>query len=417
MNGVWTVTKREYLTRVRTRWFVFSTLAVPTLFAGFIAIQVAMGQQSRTAARTVALVDRTGVLAERVTANLEAGSFTVADRFGEEEVEADLRRRVEEGELGGYLVLDEETLRSGRVVYRSDDTPGTLTGFSLHQAVVRAALEARLGESGTNGADALASGGELDVRLFDEAEDAAARREAGTMIGFVGAMILYFVILIYGIAVMRSVLEEKTSRVVEVVVSAIRPWQLMLGKLFGVGSVGLTQLAIWMGCLVLLGLFALPSVLAVRPELVELEAVWNALRGSAVILLFLAFFVAGYFLYSSLYAAVGAMCSTEEETQQAQFPVTMLVVVPVFLMPRVVDDPESTFAVITSLVPFFSPVLMFVRAAMGAAPWWQVVLAMGLMAATTLLVIRVAGRIYRVGILMQGKRPTFPELVRWMRQA
>ncbi len=419
MSSVWTVVKREYLTRVRTRWFLISTLAVPLLMAGLIAGQVVMGQRSQRQSRTVAIIDRTGRLGEIVAGNLEGGAFTVAATYGGDADEAELRARVEDGEIGSYIVLDDETLLRGRAVLRSRTQPGTLTRFNIQQAVVRAALAERLGErAGSNETEGLAAGGSLDVLLLEEEDGVdGASRAAGIGVALAGAMILYFVILVYGIAVMRSVLEEKTSKVVEVVVSAIRPWHLMLGKLIGVGSVGLTQVAVWLGFLLLLGFLALPAVLAARPELLELQAVWDVLRGSGALFLFLGFFIGGYFLYASLYTAVGAMCSSEEEAQQAQMPVTILVVIPVILMTRMADNPETLSAVVLSLVPFFAPVLMFARAAMGAAPAWQIALSAVLIVATTIGVVWVAGRIYRVGILMQGKRPTLPELFRWIREA
>lgn len=418
MRNIWTVAKREYLTRVKTRWFLFASLAVPVLMGAFIGSQILLGQRSQEAARTLVVVDETGVLAAAVSETLEAGSFTVREQRSSLGNEAELQRSVEEKEIGGYLLLDGETLASGRAVYRSDDPPGTLTGFSIQQSVSRAVLEVRLSQQGNaEQARALARGGELEVRLFDEADDAEASRRAGLLIAFIGSMLLYFVILIYGVAVMRSVLEEKTSRVVEVVISAIRPRELLMGKLLGVGSVGLTQIAIWVGFVAVLGLFGLPALLAANPEMVEMEAVWNLLRGSGVLILFLWFFVAGYFLYSALYAAVGAMCSSEEETQQAQLPVTMLVVVPVLVMTQIADSPDALSSVLLSLFPFFSPILMFARVAQGGVPMWQIVLSAGLMIVTTVGMIWLAGRIYKVGILMQGKRPSVPELWRWIRQA
>jgi ABC-2 type transport system permease protein len=225
------------------------------------------------------------------------------------------------------------------------------------------------------------------------------------------------VILLYSVAVMRATLEEKTSRVVEVVISSMKPWHLMLGKILGVGSVGLTQMAVWALSAGLIFSMGLPAMISARPELAQLADLKTLAPGAGLLVLFVAFFLFGFFLFSSMYAAVGAMCSTDEEAQQAQFPVTLLIIVPIMFMTPVMNDPTSAMAVGMSLFPFFSPILMFARAAGGAAPAWQVGLSFVLMAVTIVAVAWVAGRIYKVGILMAGKRPTLPELVRWVREA
>ena len=203
----------------------------------------------------------------------------------------------------------------------------------------------------------------------------------------------------------------------EVILSSMRPWQLMLGKIVGVGAVGLTQLAVWAGVAALALATALPAALRARPELGQIAQLRSLLPDPSFFLYFVVFFLGGYFIYSALYAAVGAMCNSDEEAQQAQFPVMVLIIVPVFALVGVIEHPAAPASVVLSLVPFFSPFLMFARAASGVAPPWQIALSIVLMALTVLGVAWVAGRIYRVGILMTGKRPTVRELWRWLREA
>jgi ABC-2 type transport system permease protein len=191
----------------------------------------------------------------------------------------------------------------------------------------------------------------------------------------------------------------------------------MLGKILGVGSVGLTQLAVWVVFGALSLTMGLPALVAARPDMLDPESIAAALPGAGLSALFVGLFLGGYFLYSGLYAAVGAMCSTEEEAQQAQFPVVMLLIVPIMFLMPIIENPNSPMAVGASLVPFFSPVLMYARAATGAVPLWQIILALALLVVGIWAVAWVAGRIYRVGILMQGKRPTLPELWHWIRVA
>jgi len=416
MKSLFPVIKREYLQRVRSRWFVFGTVVAPVFLVGMMGIPVLLETRSEEARRNIALVDETGVLGRRVAPRLEEAGFTV--RPADAGSEATLRSEVLGGELGGFLVLREEALTRGRVEYQGREGPGTMRGLTIRSIVAQAAIEARLAQAGRDvDLEAVLSGGELRVIRLESEGGGASESDPQFVAAFAGAMLLYVVILMYAVAVMRATLEEKTSRIVEILISSVRPSELMLGKILGVGSVGLTQLAIWLLFGVLALTAGLPALVAARPELLNPEELTQVLPGTGLALLFLGLFLGGYFLYAALYAAVGAMCSTEEEAQQAQFPVVLLLVLPVMFLMPVIENPNSPLAVGTSLVPFFSPVLMYARAATGAVPAWQVIVALVLLVAGVWGGGWLAGRIYRVGILMQGKRPTLPELLRWVRAA
>ncbi|GMR13393.1 MAG: ABC transporter permease [Gemmatimonadota bacterium] len=416
MRSVYVVLRREYLYRVRNRWFIIGTFALPAFFVGFIAITAIAEGRRANRDREIPIVDQTNVLYDLVAGRLDSG-FEPERVAATAEALEEVAGRAREGSISGYLVLDDETLASGRATFHGKTAPRALSRIRMQQAVVRSALEVRLRAAGSGAeVEDLLSGGAIDFEtVSDEAPEEGAR-EAGVAAGFAAAMILYFVILLYGAMVMRSVLEEKTSRVVEVVLSSLRPWELMLGKILGVGAVGLTQIAIW-ALTAALGLtVGLPFLIAFRPELANVRELLQYLPAVGGLVLFLAFFILGYLLFSSLYAAVAAMCSTMEEAQQTQLPVTMLVVLPIFFISSIMEDPNSTLSTVLSLVPFFSPILMLPRY-LGGAPLWQAGLSLVLIAVTTVGVAWVAGRIYRVGILMQGKRPTLPELWRWVKEA
>lgn len=413
MRNVWAVIKREYLQRVRSRWFIFATVGGPVLLLAATLFPLWYGAQEDEAERRVAVVDETGVLGESVARLLEEGGLTVVPVAEGEGGLAELAGRVAGNEMSGYLLLDQETLRSGSATWVGGRAPSPLQALSFRQAVVSAALEVQLSGRDVD-ATALLSGGELDVQVLGAEPEAG---EGTFILGFAGAFLLYMVILLYAVSVMRATLEEKTSRVVEVIVSAMKPWHLMLGKILGVGAVGLTQLAVWVLAAVLMVGSGIPMLVATRPELGGLAELEGVLPGPGLVVAFVALFLFGYFLYSGLYAAVGAMCNTDEEAQQAQLPVMVLVVVPMVVLPPVMDAPASTLATVLSLVPFFTPVLLWPRMAAGAAAPWEVALAFLLMGLTVVGVAWVAGRIYRVGILMAGKRPTLPELWRWIREA
>ncbi len=417
MRIVIAVVRREYLQRVRNKWFILSTIGFPLFMIAVMAIPIIMEARSEAREGVIAIVDQTGVLYDDVVSDL-GESFEVERVPYTGEVIQSLEGRIAAGEIAGFLLLGDETLQAGKAVFRGAETPGTVRRLRLQRAVVQSVLRHRLGGtlSEADGLDELLSGGSIDYLSLRESDLEDGEREAGMIAGFAGALMLYMVILLYGVQVMRAVLEEKTTRIVEIIISTVKPWQLMLGKILGVGAVGLTQLAIWVLSMALLLTFGLPYLVAARPELLEIKTLVELLPVGGGVVLFVAFFVMGYFLYSSLYAAVAAMCSSDDEAQQSQIPVTMLLVIPIMFLAPVMESPNGALATWLSLVPFFAPVLMFPRY-IGGAPLWQVGLSLVLVALTVLAVAWVAGRIYRVGILMQGKRPTLPELIRWVRQS
>lgn len=414
MGIVWAVIKREYLQRVRSRWFVIATIGAPVLFLGLMAAPVLVAGSEEKGDRTLAVIDRTGVLFDGLAARMEEGGFVV--EWAEDRQRDRLEARMESGELSGYLILDDATLSRGDVVFRTRKTPSPLRILSLKQLVAQSAVEVRLGGDRAD-VRALLQGGALDVQLTGDAGVEAGMDDPRFLAAYVGAFILYMTLLFYAVAVMRSVLEEKTSRIVEVILSSMRPFQLMLGKILGVGAVGLTQFAIWIAFVSLVALTGLPALVMSQPGLLSLESIQEYIPGLGLPALFILFFLGGYFIYSGLFAAVGAMCNSDEEAQQAQFPVILLLVVPVIFVTGVIQNPTTPLSVGLSFVPFFTPILMFARVAVGAAAPWEIALAVVLMAITVLAVAWVAGRIYRVGILMAGKRPTLPELWRWVREA
>jgi ABC-2 type transport system permease protein len=391
-NPVISVIRREYLQRVRSRWFLFTTLGLPVLMLALVMVPVLMGERDARRERHLAIVDETGLLFDIVAPRLASAGYTL-DTLTHGVAPRDLNVRVVDGDLGGYLWLDQETLSIGRARFVVNESPSPIRRFTVGQIVARSALDARL--AGTDAAADLAAlleESELDVQTLGG--DGIDDDMPAFLRAFTGTFFLYFVIFFYGIAVLRSVLEEKTGRIVEVIVSSMKPWQLMLGKILGVGAVGLTQLGVWLGSAAVMMLLAAPSAAAFLPEGTSLSDLQELLPDLRLLVVFASLFLAGYFLYAGLFAAVGAMCSTEEEAQQAQFPVMMLLVAPFVMVTAAIQSPHAPLWVGLSLVPFFSPILMYARAAAGAA-----------------------GRIYKVGILMQGKRPTLPELVRWVREA
>ncbi len=248
---------------------------------------------------------------------------------------------------------------------------------------------------------------ELDTVHITKGHEGASGM-AVFLAGFFMVMLLYVNVLIYGISVMRSIIEEKNSRILEVLLSSVTAKELLAGKILGVGAVGLTQIVIW---LVMSALVSTPGIVAAKSYLSNVHIPVSAMAWFGV------FFLLGYFLYSTMYAGLGAMVNSDQEAQQMQWPAMLPIVLSIFLAGPVMQQPDSQIAVWLSLVPFFAPILMFIRVMAGQPPAWQLVLCLALMLVTIYGLLVLSSRIYRVGILMYGKRPTLAELRRWLKYA
>lgn len=415
---VGTVIAREYLQRVMTKSFIFSTIGTPILVVGIFGLSAYFAASSGgSSEQGLAIVDRSGVLSAPITSTLENVGFRIEIVAPDTDAEAELEGRLRDASLRAILLLGPETLETGEARLRASDPPSALRRIAIQQAVSQAAVSERLAgrEDGASLQQLLAGGGVRLERLEGEAAEDGLDEVAGMAVGFIGAFLLYMVLLIYGAMLLRAVLEEKTGRIVEVILASMRPSQLLLGKIVGVGAVGLTQVGIWFAIAGLALGAGLPFVMGMLPEAIPELDVASLLPSIGVVGFFGICFVLGYFLFASMFAAIGSMVSSEEEAQQLQAPVMLLVIVPVlFLMPTL-ENPTATWSIWVSFFPFFTPILMFARFAVGAAPVWQAALSVVLMVATLFGVAFVAGRIYRTGVLMQGKRPTLPEIWRWVR--
>jgi ABC-2 type transport system permease protein len=307
-----------------------------------------------------------------------------------------------------YLVLRPGVLDDKEPEYYARN----ISDFSisaLRQAVSAAISERRLVRAGFEPKKITDYTKPVDMKRFKITASGESRQDAreGFMVAFILLFFLYMSVLFYGIFVMRGVVEEKQSRIIELIVSSVKPVQMMMGKLVGIGLVGLTQIGIWAGSAALLSMFG-ASMLAGRGVSIPDIPV-------SLLVYFVAFFVLGYFLYATLYAMVGAIVSSEEDVQQVQLPVTLLLVVPMMIFSMVMANPNSPSSIALSMIPFFAPTLMMLRIAVINPPAWQVLSSMAIMLATTVGSVWVAAKIYRVGILMHGKRPSIAELGRWLR--
>jgi ABC-2 type transport system permease protein len=417
--GPWSiVARREYTEGVRSRWFVLSTILGPLLLGGLMVMSITLQLRGSGKAVRVAIADQgTQGLGAMVRAMLEEDApgepahFVVMPLGSPSTPELDAR--VASGEIDGYLVLPADLAASGHASYVGTDASSQIDMARLSSRVQKAVFRARAQALGLQPQDArtLLAHVEVDTR---QANGEGASGGAAFGLAYGAAILLYMTILLYGINVMRSVLQEKTSRVLEVVVACASPWNLMVGKLVGVGAVGLTQLGCWLAAGGLLVSFRGP--LLARFGMAGADAIAIPAVGALPVAIVVFYFLGGYALYSAIYAAVGAVNNSERDAQQAQMPITFLLVGAFMCFPVITSAPRDAGAVALSLVPFFSPVLMPMRCFLVPVPAWQLGASVGLLLVAIVATTWVASRIYRVGILMYGKKPSVGELLRWVRE-
>lgn len=433
LDKVRVLTKREYLSRIKTKGFWISTVAVPLLFAA-MGLLPAIVMSNTTTDHALVIVDETGRLGEGLARRLareaaEAGGGEEDGRMVRFQVtieepappgeprwsqREELERRVLEGEIDAWVWISDEGLARDRVEYHAESVSNFVTQEILEGALSAEVRRLRFADAGIDAelVDELGRGVDLEtVRVTKEGSRAEAGF-AGVILAYVLFFLLYMVIILYGQQVMNSVIEEKSSRAVEVVISSVKPFELMMGKLFGVGLVGLTQLAIWLGSLVALTAPAVLSAMAFVPEEVGIPSLKPSLA-----LHFVICFVLGYFLYASFYAAIGSAFNNVQEAQQFASVGVVFLIAPLVLFVPVINDPSATWAAVASMIPLFTPLLMMLRIAVKEPPLWQIAVGYGGTAVFVLFMIWLTARIYRVGILMYGKKPTLKEILRWVRYA
>lgn len=409
------VARRELLERVRTKWFLIVTVLGPLALAGILVLPVWLSTRSAEQQVRIQIADHTGRDLGQAIARLLPRNYQVEVVPPETSREAFVER-IRRAEIDGFLWLPADTLEAGKATYEGANTTNMRLMLELQQTVYVAALGMHAVDAGISMeqvARIMGSGGvELSWKQNTGTGEQASSGQATLLVGYAVMFTLYIAILLYAVNVLRGVVQEKTSRVVEIIVSAIEPRALMLGKILGVGAVGLLQLGIWAAVALLLVTYRGELLGALGMEGGNFDVPPLGVIDVAVIL---AYFFLGYFFYASLYAAIGAMVNSDQEAQQAQMPVTFLIVIPVLCMQLVADDPRGQAAAVLTQIPFASPVLMPMRYLLGGASPGAVLLSLGILCAAIAVAVVLAARIYRVGILMYGKRPTLRELARWLR--
>ncbi len=426
MRKILMIARREYLQAIKRKGFWIGTLAFPLLMGLLFVVPIGLSLINPENQKTIVFLDETRALVEPVRRalvenTLKSGEpeYVIEEGRLDDGLEAAreaYEQAVWSGEIYGVLTIEDALDSDESFRFYRKNVGDQQTSSTVRRALRDAVVDLRLARS-----DLAVDKAELErltdpvqLESFQVSESGGSKKKgflASYFSTYVFVMMLYFMLYFYGFAVTRGVLEEKSRRVMEMILGSVSPEQLMTGKILGIGSVGLTQMAIYM---VTVGALRIGIIAFVHAE--EAGAVIDAISPDKL-LFFLLYFVLGYFLFVTLFAIIGAACNTEQEAQNFQMPVVMALLIPMMSTIFFVQHPDAPAAVVLSLIPLFTPMLMFMRIAVLTPPAWQILLSIVLMLGAIWIMFRFAARIFRVGTLMYGKRPTIGEIMRWARQS
>lgn len=435
MNTLSLVIQREYLTRVRKKSFIILTLLMPLLMVALSFVPLWLSTLNDGGEKNIVVIDNTEIYAPLLEST-DTYKFQIVGKAQESEYQSKIGKDV----FAILQITDDLSTNSNAISLLSEkQSPQdlrTIIENTLSEKVMQQKLDA-LSQSGNVNAESISqvrsiveSGSKVSIKTMKWGEDGTVSEsstEVATIIGMVFTILIYMFILMYGNMVMQAVLEEKKSRIVEVMVSSVKPVKLLVGKIIGIGLVGITQLVIWgvlIGILftVLSAFFIVPQQATAMPSPAEMgelnmEAVMNSVRSInwlEIMVYFLLFFIGGYILYASIFAMFASAVDSEEDTSQFMMPVTLIIMFAFFAGFYSVSNPDGPLAFWASLIPFSSPIVMMVRIPFGI-PLWEKLLSVVLLYGTFILISIVAAKIYRVGILMYGKKPSIKEMIKWVR--
>ena len=413
------VAKREYLERVKKKSFLIGTILGPVIMGAVIVLPGFILERSPERKLSVAVIDSSGTVLEQFEEalgdTLPDGTPMFAlrkvDYEGRDinEIKRKLGIEIESEILDGYLVISEDVFESGEVTYVSRSVGNITTLERLENALDNTVIGIRLESVGMDydSVRSMMKGVDLEPVQLRGGEEREVELDIIFISTFIFIMMLYMTILLWGVAVQRSIIEEKSNRVIEVLLSSLRPIDLMGGKILGVGAVGLTQYAIWSICSLALYFYVMSS--GAMTQYINF--------GWTTIIFFIVYYLLGFLFYSTLFASIGSVCNTDQEAQQLQMPVVMCLVFTIVIPVAVIQNPHGTFATVVSLIPFFTPIVMFMRINVLMPPAWQIALSIVILLGSIYIFGMLAAKIFRTGILMYGKRPDVREIVKWLKQA
>jgi len=433
MNHLPLIIKREYLTKVRNKSFILMTFLTPLIMIALFLFVGYLSSINNDTVRTIYVLDETDFLSESFKTNDQ----TIFNHLSEVDLETAKTLANQEGAYGLLHIPNTplETVSSA-IRFYSEESPSLSFISSLESKIENKLSELKLQNEGVD--LALIESSKTNVEINQESFEGVKTSKVGSVMklifGGAAGYLLFMFIIIYGNMIMRSVIEEKTSRIIEVIISSVKPIQLMMGKIIGTSLVGITQVTTWivLGAILLFSASAIfgvdlsqsPQQDMVNETLSNPESTdkiqmivneFSALPIGNLIVAFILFFIGGYLLYSSLYAAIGAAVDNETDTQQFMIPVIIPLILAMYVgMFTVIEDPHGTISTVFSFIPFTSPVVMLMRIPFGV-PIWQQLVSLLILISTFVFTVWFAAKIYRVGILMHGKKPTYKELYKWLK--
>jgi ABC-2 type transport system permease protein len=416
MHNILLIAKREYLERIRTKGFIVATILIPTLMAGGIFGTAYIADKSKSNSH-IAIVSSQQPLTTDLQNELEHGkdSNMVVDILQpspeiRSELDAKLQEKSREKGIDGYLWITPAPSSDPTARPTFDYTARSAADIVTHETITDALrgvlLREHLARDGMTPGNIDSLMAPVVVNTIDAGGQRGSSRNS-FYVAYVLFLLMYMVVLLYGMNVARSIIEEKNSRIFEVLLSTIRSEDILAGKILGVGGVGLTQVVVWIAAAALITASPLAAHIAGAAAMASISATQG--------IFFIIYFVLGYVLYSSVAAALGAMTNSEQELQQLNMFLMMPLFFCLMMLPVITSNPNSPLARLVSLIPFCTPLLMNFRVSLSMPQPWEIALSIVLMIATIYAVLWVASRIYRVGILMYGKKPNLPEILRWLK--
>ena len=438
MSKLKLIIEREFIAKVRNKSFIVMTFLSPLIMVAMGALVYFLMKKNDEKVKEIVYVDNSGLFSKDDFKDSKTIHYQDFTALGVEET----KKKVEEGNHYGALIIpkqDSLEVLAKSIEFYSKDSPGMSVMNSLENKIESKIRNEKLNNFGIDIAKINASRIQSDIKMYNFSGEESSKLINGLKIGvgaIAGYMLMMFV-MIYGTSVMRSVIEEKTSRIIEIIVSSVKPFQLMLGKIIGNASAGLLQFFIWGIILFIIStvassFFGIDVVEMQTSKLPaeQLEAAKQAAGGDKMhlimqevlrlpilkmFLFFIFYFLGGYMLYSSLFAAVGAAVDNETDTQQFMLPIMLPLILGVYVgFATVINDPHGSIAVLFSYIPFTSPIVMLMRVPFGVS-WYELAISMTLLVVTFVFMVWLAAKIYRVGILMYGKKPTYKDLYKWLK--
>jgi len=426
-SKIWTIIQHEYIIKVKTKGFIIGTLIAPIgiiLFLGVIAFVAYLSVGST--GKKIAVLDKSNHIG-KILVQSDTAKFSLTFKS-----EKELKKAILKENIDGFLIIPKDIVDKSVAYVYTRGGGGLSLIEHLESSLGRITRIERLKRKGL-GEDVIKlvnKSVRIETKKVTEKGVQQDYTEAFAVLGYILGFAIYFFMFLYGSFVSRAVIEEKANRIIEVIASSAKPFEIMMGKVIGIGLVGLTQILSWIVMFIGVVYLAQPIVMhfMANPEMMskgmmtaqqqDMQSSFMMIKdfiNGGVLFAFIFYFLSGYFIYSTMFAAIGSAVDQEQDAQQLMMPVSMLIIIPMLFISVIMQSPDSTVSIVLSMIPYFAPILMIVRIAATDVPIWQIASSVILIIITFVFSVWVASKIYRVGILMYGKKPKFKDLIKWIK--